>query len=96
MFLLPALLWEIEAVQEHHWIRQIRYRQPPNNRASSRPCRRVSQPYYDRPLERCPSGRRSSTGNAVCGLNRIEGSNPSLSAVRDTKPFNERVEGLSC
>src|SRR5688500_8306433 len=29
--------------------------------------------------ERCPSGRRSSTGNAVWGLNPIEGSNPSLS-----------------
>ena len=27
--------------------------------------------------------------------NRIGGSNPPLSAVRDTKPFNERVEGLS-
>src|SRR3954470_21434659 len=29
--------------------------------------------------ERCPSGRRSSTGNAVTGLNPFAGSNPALS-----------------
>ena len=32
-------------------------------------------------LERCPSGRRSATGNRVSGISRFEGSNPSLSAV---------------
>lgn len=44
------------------------------------------RPFAQRPfagpvatLERCPSGRRSSTGNAVMGLNPFEGSNPSLS-----------------
>ena len=34
--------------------------------------------------ERCPSGRRSSTGNAVLGLNPIAGSNPALSVSQRT------------
>ena len=34
--------------------------------------------------ERWPSGRRRGTGNAVYGLNRIKGSNPFLSACRDS------------
>ena len=32
--------------------------------------------------ERCPSGRRSATGNRVSGISRFEGSNPFLSAER--------------
>ena len=32
--------------------------------------------------ERCPSGRRSATGNRVSGISRFEGSNPFLSAAR--------------
>jgi hypothetical protein len=44
-------------------------------------------------LERCPSGRRSSTGNAVTGLNPFGGSNPPLSVFRSTK--NRAVEQVN-
>ena len=32
-------------------------------------------------VERCPRGRRSTVGNRVGGASRLEGSNPSLSAI---------------
>ena len=37
-------------------------------------------------MERCPSGRRSSTGNAVTGLNPFGGSNPPLSVSNPRSP----------
>jgi hypothetical protein len=37
--------------------------------------------------ERCPSGRRGRPAKALYGLNRIEGSNPSLSARNENAPI---------
>src|SRR4051812_37776752 len=44
------------------------------------------------PSERCPSGRRGRPAKALYGLNRIEGSNPSLSATET----NDLIRGRFC
>ena len=44
--------------------------------------------------ERCPSGRRSATGNRVGGISRLEGSNPSLSVEGSERESGRREAGL--
>src|SRR5581483_4501617 len=74
---------------------RARARAPARSRARLRdrprpPCRppaaRAAAPLRLTRPERCPSGRRSATGNRVRAERRVAGSNPALSALARGKP----------
>ena len=49
------------------------------------------------PVETWPSGRRRSPAKGVCGLNRIEGSNPFVSArTQPNQRFSENIPTYNC